>query len=281
MKRFIALSMLIGLCLFQGSAFAVLTGVSVSPRSATLAVDRAGSVSLTWAIDASPVNSGPSTLTSSQILITNASRDATLIGTIPRTLSRTITPGGSILISETVVIPRSIIQAMSRARDLDGNPASAFLLVRNFSDNGIDTLSAAVNLYLTGASGSLLKIDRMALTFDDLSTMRVLPRGDRLGARVDLQFTGSGLLRGIWELATPASTLGEPVYTNLGLVHQTLVGNRSVRLQSPELPTDREGAYLLRFRVTAPEIPFEPVTIRYLVTKPDLSARPPVEFRTP
>jgi hypothetical protein len=80
MKRFIALSMLIGLCLFQGGAFAVLTGVSVS---------------LTWAIDASPVNSGPSTVTSSQIFITNASRGATLIGTIPRTLSRTITPGAA------------------------------------------------------------------------------------------------------------------------------------------------------------------------------------------
>ena len=55
MKRFIALSTLIGLCLFQSSAFAVLTGVTVSPPSATLAVNRPGSVSLTWAVDASPV----------------------------------------------------------------------------------------------------------------------------------------------------------------------------------------------------------------------------------
>jgi hypothetical protein len=278
MKRFIALSTLIGLCLFQGSAFAVLTGVTVSPPSATLAVNRPGSVSLTWAVDASPVNNGSSTVTSSQVLITSATRDAAIIGTIPRTLSRSITPGGSILISETVVIPRSIIQAMSRARDADGNPVTVFLLVRNFTDNSVDTLTAAVNLYLTGGSGSLLQIDRTALTFDDLTTVRVLPRGDRLNAQVDIRYSGSGMLRGVWELATPASTLGEPVYTNLGLVRQTLVGNQSLRLQSPDLPTDLEGAYLLRFRITEPETGFEPVTIRYLVTKPDLTQRPPLNI---
>ena len=90
MKRFIALLTLIGLSLFQGSAFAILTGVTVSPLSATLAVNRPGSVNLTWAVDASPTNNLPTTATSSQIVITGPGQDV-IYGTIPRSLSRTNT----------------------------------------------------------------------------------------------------------------------------------------------------------------------------------------------
>lgn len=275
MKRFIALLTLIGLSLFQGSAFAILTGVTVSPLSATLAVNRPGSVNLTWAVDASPTNSLPTTATSSQIVITGPGQDV-IYGTIPRSLSRTIAPGGSTLISETVLIPRSIIQSLNRARDANGNPVSTFLLVRNFSDNNFDLLSASVNLYLTGGSGSLLQINRLALTFDDQSTVRVIPRDERLGAKVEIQFSGSGMLRGVWEIATPASTLGEPIYSNLGLVRHSLAGMQTLTLKSPDLPTNQEGVYLLRFRVSEPETAFEPVTIRYLVTKAGLAEKPPL-----
>lgn len=275
MKRFIALLTAIGLSLFQGSAFAILAGVTVSPPSATLATNRPGSVSLTWAVDSSPTNNSATTATSSQIVITGPGQDV-VYGTIPRSLSRSIVPGGSALISETVLIPRSLIQTLNRARDVNGNPISTFLLVRNFTDDNFSVFSATVNLYLTGGAGSLLQIGRLSLSFDDLSTVRLIPRGERLTALLDVQFSGSGMLRGVWELATPASTLGEPVFTNLGLVRHSLVGNQTLRLESPGLSTDLEGAYLLRFRVTEPETGFEPVIVRYLVTKPAAMERPPV-----
>lgn len=276
MKHFIRLCMMMGLCIFQGTASALLTNASVTPASASLSINRPASINLTWTLVASPTNGIPTTATSSEIVITDPGQD-TIYGTIPRLLSRTITPGGSGLITETAQIPRSVIQAMSRARDVNGNPFSAFVLVRNFTDDNLGFVGATVNLYLTGGSAaSLLQIDRLALTFDDLSTVRLVPKDATLKALLDVQFSGSGQLRGVWELATPASTLGEPIYTNLRLVRQALVGNQTTRIESPELPTNREGVYLLRFRVTEPETGFEPVAIRYLVTTAQAVESPPL-----
>jgi hypothetical protein len=279
MKQFIAMCMMMGLGLFQGTASALLTNASVTPAGATLATNRPASINLTWTLVASPVNNIPMTATSSEIVITDPGQDVTY-GTIPRLLSRTITPGGSGIITETAQIPRSVIQAMSRARDVNGNPLSAFVLLRNFTDDSFSIVSATVNLYLSGgSSASLLQIDRLALTFDDLSTVRLVPREETLKALLDIQFSGSGQLRGVWELATPASTLGEPVYTNLRLVRQALVGNQTTRIESPELPTSEEGVYLLRFRVTEPETGFEPVYIRYLVTTAKAVESPPLNVQ--
>jgi hypothetical protein len=279
MKRLITLYMMLGLCLFQGSALALLTNVTVNPAGVTLAVNRPASINLTWTLVASPTNNIPTTATSSEIVITDPGQDV-IYGTIPRTLSRTITPGGSGILSETAQIPRSVIEAMKRARDANGNPLSAFVLLRNFTDDNFSFVSAMANLYLTGGSAaSLLQIDRLALTFDDLSTVRLIPKDETLNALLDVQFSGSGQLRGVWELATPASTMGEPIYTNLRLVRQALVGNQTIRLKSPDLPTNQEGVYLLRFRVTEPETGFEPVTIRYLVTASTAQERPPLNVQ--
>jgi len=279
MKKLIGLCMMMGLCLFQGTASAVLTSASVTPASATLAINRPASINLTWTLVASPTNGIPLAATSSEIVITDPGQDV-IYGTIPRLLSRTITPGGSGLLTETAQIPRSVIQAMSRARDGNGNPLSAFVLLRNFTDDNFSIVSATVNLYLSGgSSASLLQIDRLALTFDDLSTVRLVPREETLKALLDIQFSGSGQLRGVWELATPASTLGEPIYTNLRLVRQALVGNQTTRIESPELPTGEVGVYLLRFRVTEPETGFEPVYIRYLVTNAKAVESPPLNVQ--
>jgi len=283
MKRFIALYMMMGLCLFQGTASALLTNASVNPSAVTLATNRPASVNLSWTLVASPTNGIPLTATSSEILITGPGQDV-IYGTIPRILSRTITPGGSGILSETAQIPRSVIQAMNRARDVNGNPLSAFVLLRNFTDDNFSVVSAMVNLYLTGGSAaSLLQIDRLALTFDDLSTVRLIPKDESLHALLDVEFSGSGQLRGVWELATPTSTMGEPIYSNLRLVRQALVGNQTIQLTSPDLPTSQEGVYLLRFRVTEPETGFEPVTVRYLVTASAALERPPinVNLRSP
>jgi hypothetical protein len=206
------------------------------------------------------------------IQVTDPGQD-TVFGTITRTVSRTVVPGGTAFISETVQIPRSVIQVMQRARDVNGQLFTSFILVRNFTDN-TNTVTAAVNLYLTGGAGSLLEIDRLALSFDDLSTERVVRKEDALKALVDIRFSGSGQLRGVWELATPASTIGEPVFSALRLVRQSLVGNQDTRIKSPLLPTDREGVYLVRFLVTEPDTGFDPVYIRYAVTTAGASERP-------
>jgi hypothetical protein len=152
-------------------------------------------------------------------------------------------------------------------------------MLRSFTDDNANFLTASMNLYLSGGSGGLFQVEQMALSFDDMSTVRLVRRDDPLNALLDIQFTGNGRLRGVWELATPASTSGEPVYSPLRLVQQTLVGNQSTRLRSPALPTTQEGVYLLRFRVTEPDTGFDPVYVRYLVTQTGKPEEPPASIR--
>ncbi len=276
MKRFIA-TLLTGIGLFfvQSGAFAVVASVDVSPSSVTVAASRSANVNLTWRVTtAFAVGALPALTTSQQLVVTNGGGDVSF-GVISRPLSRTIAPGETAVISETVQIPRSIIEAMRRSNE------SSFRLRRSFSDPDLIVVGDSASLYLTGGSGSgLLQIDRMALTFDDASTLRVVSKDERFKALLDVQFSGSGMFRGVWEIATPASTPGEPIYTTLRPVHQVLAGNRTRHFESPELPSRAEGVYLLRFRVIEPEIGYEPVTVRYLVTSSGSPEKPPVTIET-
>ncbi len=278
MKRLIGFLLLIGIGLSQGTAWAVLIGAGASPSRANVAFNRPASVSVTWTVNADPGNPGPVTATSGFVQVADPSLD-TLFGTIPRALSRTIAPGGTATITETVVIPRSVLQAMERARNVNGNPFASFVLVRSFTDDNAQFVTASVNLYLTGGSSTVLQLDRLSLYFDDLSTVRLAARDEALTAQLDIAFSGAGQLRGVWELATPASTVGEPIFGTLRLVRQSLVGNQTTRLTSPALPTGQEGVYLLRFRVTEPDTGFEPVYVRYVVTQAGTPQRPALNVR--
>lgn len=278
MRYAIALSLLLLQILLQGAAQAALTAVSVNPARVGVAFNRPAAITVTWTITASPLNAAPVTASSSQVIVGDPPLD-TVFGTIPRVVSRTIAPGATATITETVVLPRSVILAMQRARDLGGQPFTSFILRRDFTDDNVGFLAADATLYLTGGSGSFFQIDRMSLYFDDRSTVRLVPKDAALAAQLEIEFSGSGQLRGQWELATPASTLGEPVFAALRMVRQPLVGNQVMRLDSPVLPTGQEGVYLLRFSVTEPDTGFEPVYIRYIVTQTGTADRVPVNVQ--
>ncbi len=273
MQRIIA-TILIGvlLSLSQDRAFAEVASASVSPASVTVAASRSANVNLTWRVTASALNPTSMLTSSQQIVIASAGLDKTY-GTIHRILSRTIAPGATAVISETVQIPRSVIEAMRRSNH------SHFVILRYFSDPDLLTVNASVNLYLTGGSGSRLQIDRMVLSFDDDTLAKVVAKGERLKAQLDIQFSGRGMLRGVWEIATPASTPGQPVYTILKTVHQVLVGNRTQHFVTPYLPTKMGGFYLLRFRVTEPTTGYDPVTLRYQVIISGSPKKPPVNIK--
>jgi len=79
----------------------------------------------------------------------------------------------------------------------------------------------------------------------------------------------------VWEIADPSSTLGTPVFRPLTLVRQQLAAGGRVTLHSPALPTNRLGLYLLRLRITDPQLPYETPMIRYFVMNEADMPRPP------
>jgi len=110
-----------------------------------------------------------------------------------------------------------------------------------------------------------LDINRIALRFDNDRQARLLNSGEPLNAKADINYESSGLLIAVWELATPASTNGQAIFQPLQNVRQYLGAGHRVILQSPNLPTDTHGLYLLRLRVLQPQYNFELVTLSYTV----------------
>ena len=112
---------------------------------------------------------------------------------------------------------------------------------------------------------SAVDIQQMSLRFDTGEQTRVLQPGEPLAAQLRMRYQRAGLLRAQWELATPSSTAGEPVFTPLRQVQQYLGGGQEILLQSPPLPSNSSGLYLLRFVVLQPAGIEQPLTIRYMV----------------
>ena len=280
MQRLIGILVLVCLLLAQAPAWAQLAGASVSPGTANLPQNRAATLTLNWVVTAAvvPRVSAPLTVQSPALLVTSPGGGVTLLH-IHRPLQRSIVPGTSAAIAETVQLSRGQVQALLQARDPRGGAYSHFELRRIFSDPD-NSVTAAVGLHPTGGGGQgLLDIDRLALYFDDMSTLRLVPQDEVLHALLEVQFAGAGQMRGVWEIADPASTMGEPVYRPLRTVRQTLVGNQALKLESPPLPTGREGMYLLRFTLTEPQTGFEPLFIRYAVSAQQGAQQPPENVR--
>jgi hypothetical protein len=279
MKRLIGLLALLPALLPAAPAWANLTGASVAPTSLSAPFNRPATLTIRWTLQA---GTGPTVQAQSPALIITTPGGAVELGRVPRTIRGTVPPLGSTVITETVQLPRSLMQTLYRARDMGGSPFPHFEVRRVFTDAGTSvTVNAGpANLYLTaGGGGGQFDISRLALNFDDESTVRLVPRGDALHAVLDIEFTGSGQLAGVWELADPASTAGRPLFRPLRMERSALVGAQNVRIRSPELPTEREGAYLLRFRITEPPTAFESVLIRYVVTSEAEHRQPPVNLR--
>jgi hypothetical protein len=116
----------------------------------------------------------------------------------------------------------------------------------------------------------------MTLSFDDGSVVQVIHPKHRLRAKAVINFSGTGLLEGVWEVADPASTAVNPVYRPLLLVRQYLIGNGKQTITSPELPATMMGLYLIRFRITRPAPGFEQPFLRYVVSSGKPGEKMPV-----
>ena len=116
-----------------------------------------------------------------------------------------------------------------------------------------------------GPVASGLEITGLTLRFANGSQTRVIQPGANVTAMVTMSYRNVGLLQARWELATPASTQGEPVFVPVRQVRQNLGSGRQILLQSPRLPSNAKGLYLLRFRVLGAGNEVAPLTIQYMV----------------
>lgn len=251
----------LGLALFSSvfgllPAHASIGTITSTPGSARVPLGGSATVTITWNVT---VNDGPVARSPSGVF--RSSVDATLLGTVSTSLSKPAAAGTTAVITESLLVPADVIY---RAHKMGLTSITYF---RDFEDEG--TLSGqpglvTINIVSSAAAG--FSISRLALAFDNGAPVRVLGMKESLQAEAEIGFSGSGLVQGVWEVAGPSSTSGQPVYRTLNPVRQYLTGGSPQTLRSPTLPTDSSGFYLVRFRLTDPVPGFEQPVLRYFVS---------------
>lgn len=162
--------------------------------------------------------------------------------------------------------------------------ARAIEYVRAFAD-GTGTALASARFSLTGALAGAFEITRFELRFDDESSLRTVQLKESLSVYADINYSGTGALQAVWEVADPDTTSGRPIFRTLRRELRQLGGAQRFRLDGPALPTMGPGFYMVRLRVEAPDTSFELPVIRYFVastSRPgDPAALVPVRLRAP
>lgn len=253
--------------------------VTASPNTVTLV--RTSPVNVLWTITGTPtpLGTGPSCVVGATYSITSSQAQYTsddgsiILGTRTATVSGSTRisacPNQTVRIREFVPVPAAIVR---RAVDLG---LSRIQYRRTFND-GSTTSTWSVALDIAGSEGGgALGITRIALRFDDGAATRVVERGAKLGAVAEVNFSGSGELRAVWEIARPPSTQGVASYTPLRLVTRFLASGGRAYLPAPALPTQMAGQYLLRLRVLAPDQGIGTPMLRYVVVEKPLESKPP------
>lgn len=250
------------------SAFAGIVSVDTTRARIPVSSTAPSVVTVTWQVVrfGGTAPSNPGTVSSSSgVLLVNGS----VVATINRPLSR-FAPGPpatneSLIFTETLTVPQAAAFRAIKA----GVP---IVYQRTFSDSfGASppfpaSLSGNTLMTPSGPGSLPFSVSRLELRFDDDSQFKVLPKNRRLRVIARLNTTGSGLIRGQWEVATAATTAGTPVFRILALVRQPVAGSRRVTITSPPLPTRFEGNNLVRLRLSDPETLFDEPQLQYYVT---------------
>ncbi len=270
---------LLGAQILCAPVHAAANSASVTPSSISASLQSTLPTVLTWSVKLGSIaftGAAPSTLSSPQATVSIPGGG--VLQTVPTLLTVHLGAGAQGAVNETFTLsPATVAQALRQH-------AGTLLLSRTFGVPPFGATATAI-ISLSGSGGGPLTLSRVSLHFEDRSLVRVLRAGDSTVAIAEINYTGSGVLNGLWEVATPPSTQGQPVFVPLASASANLAAGGLTEVTSPPLPTPATGNYYVRFRVRTPEVPFEGLVLRYAVEDADPAALPievlnPVEHAT-
>ncbi|MCG6659092.1 hypothetical protein HOP52_15135 [Halomonas campisalis] len=187
------------------------------------------------------------------------------LGTSPTPLVQPIGPstddrGVEFRMTESLRVPAAISQQAARQGERQ------LFYVRQFGLEGSEPMTGVQVITLqqgvpgrggaipegTEPSATGVTIQRVSLFFDRGSLTETLRPDETLQATARISYQGAGIVNAIWEVATPASTRGQPLYAPLSYVRQYLGAGRELTLTSPPLPSDTSGIHRVRLRFLPP-----------------------------
>lgn len=244
----------------QASAFATPGTMSASLQS-TLPTTLVWTVRLTAPPGVARVVVLPATATSPQATVSTPGGQVLQVYPLPLTVHLTGVPTSAVQ-GTTPETFRLAPSAVAAAQKLGVN---TLLLSRTFSAGAPYVVTATVSIGLGGSGSGPLTLAAVALHFDDRTLVRVLRQGESAVAIAEITYTGNGLFSGLWEVAAPPSTQGQPVFVPVGAASSNLTAGGITEVTSPALPSTIAGTYYVRFRVRSPVVPFQSLVLRYAV----------------
>jgi hypothetical protein len=128
-------------------------------------------------------------------------------------------------------------------------------------------LNTLMNLALTAEAGEAFGIERIELYFENRRPDITVKRNEPITLFADINFTGSGLFQGYWEVDGRI----------LSHVNQHLVFGGSITLKTPPippLPTFDTGTHIAKFVVTQPSNSLPVPSAVYFVVPTDYAGKP-------
>lgn len=249
-------------CMLQHSlapAAVSVPAAAITPPSASVAPGTAASVNIIWRASSDLAGA----VIRSPVGTFRAGNPAgPLLGTVPIILSKSVTQNVLTPFPESVLVPSDVV---FRALKLGYNVIN---YTRVF-DDGSGPVNGHFTITIRSSAAAGFNVTRIALAFDNGSSVRVAALNEKIQVSAEIGFTGSGSLQGLWEVAGPVAA-GQPFFRPLAPVHQPLTMGNKQTLASADLPTETAGTYLLRLRITEPKPGFTEPVLRYVV----LGARP-------
>ncbi len=254
---------LILICLLAPVAQAQIGSVSGNNLPSQVAITSTGHSQVTWSVIENVGNPGLTSVSSGSGVF--LAPDNSLLGTVAKSLqsSRNVPVSGptTFVFSESLTVPQSVI------RQAQKKGFSRFVYTRQFTDFPDNSTQAGVVTFSItgGGAGGQLLIRRVEMEYDDGRITAVVAPQSELRARAVVSYNGTGLLEYTWEVASPPSTRGQPIFVPLVSRKQYLLAGDKVVLQTPRLPTGRNGDYLVRLRIAKPFPDFALPGLRYAV----------------
>jgi len=238
--------------------------LSVNPSSIKISGGQSKNVNLSYQFNAN--NLLNTTLSSSKgRFILNSE----VIETNSKSLTVNIKKGYG-TVSEIVNVPIKVIERVLRQKQ------NNFIYTRNFADSGSNiSLNGSTTFHITTDATADFDINRIELYFENRRAEITIPKNYKgLKAFVDIKFTGSGLLKGYWEVDGRI----------LSYVNQHITYGKTVTLQTPEippLPTFEPGTHTVKFVITSPSVDIPLPTMLYFVTTQEVRAPVKIELISP
>jgi hypothetical protein len=240
-------SMLASLALFVvGAAHADVVSVRTLPARGSATAGQDLSFNVTWQVTFDPgdtIGAGSPGGT-----FVNGASGAPLGLGVPTALGNR-SGGGTQQYPETVSIPGATLAAWQQRgvrrigyRRVFISPASGRAVTGQIL---IDLAGSALEELRDPASGAL-GVLRMELDFASGKRIEIVERSSALAARLTLSYSGSGTLRGRWQVAEPGGGTNA-FFRTVSLVRVSLSATQRATLESPRLPTNLSGRYAVRF----------------------------------